>query len=74
MKYKRLFNDLRQYVSETPNVSLKQYKAIVSIIWNNMSPTEQDLFQDLYEYSTEYTTSQLNIKRALYHMSKIKEL
>lgn len=65
MKYKKLFKNLRQYTVDKPDINLEQYKEICRIIWNNMSPTEKDLFQELYQASQINLSRQLSIEQAI---------
>lgn len=51
MNYKKLFTHLREYAISTPNINLRQFKEISYIIWNNMTPTEKDLFQKAFHTS-----------------------
>lgn len=65
MKYNRLFKNLHDYANKTPDINLKQFKELSQIIWNNMSPTECDLFRSNYHRNILLLNKQESMKQTL---------
>lgn len=70
MKYKKLFADLREYAISNPNTNLTQFKETACIIWNNMTPTEKDLFQKDFNRSIVMLTTQESLKETIKRINR----
>lgn len=73
MRYKKLFSNLREYALNTPDLNLKHYREICNIIWNVMSPTEQELFDTHFKNATTNLTIQYSLKSNLEAIEKYKK-
>lgn len=45
MRFNKFITGLKDYSLETPNINLKQFKAVIYIFFKSLTPTEQDFFQ-----------------------------
>jgi len=70
MKYKKLFRDLHDFGVSRPDLNLNQFKQMCAIIWMNMSPTEQNLFDDEFNIIRIQMSTQESIKGTLKRIKK----
>lgn len=70
MKYNKLFKQLSEYAFKTTDLNIKHFKEISQIIWNNMSPTECDLFRSNYHRNILLLSHQESLE---YTLERIKE-